>query len=163
VKSLRDNILSESDKYDKIVRDWLRKKPLYEQQIQTNTDKILTLKQQIEDLIIERIGDREHAAVYNSMIAKREEEIEFLEKKIAELKEYDKVCKQQKELLKNTTQILDEILSEGTISDVNLRMLVKKITIHQNEDKSLDVNFEMNGDFNGSTSVFIETDESKTA
>ena len=38
-------------------------------------------------------------------------------------------------------------------------MLVKKITIHQNEDKSLDVNFEMNGDFNGSTSVFIETDE----
>lgn len=29
VKSLRDSILAESDKYDKIVRDWLRKKPLY--------------------------------------------------------------------------------------------------------------------------------------
>lgn len=84
-----------------------------------------------------------------------------MKKKIAELKEYDKVCKHQKEQLKNTTQILDEILSEGTISDVNLRMHVKKITIHQNEDKSLDVNFEMNGDFSGSTSVFIETDEPK--
>ena len=116
---------------------------MYEQQIQTNTDKILTLKQQIEDLIIERIGDREHASIYNNMIAKREEEITALEKKIAELKEYDKVCKQRKEQLKNTTQILDEILSEGKISDVNLRMLVNKILIYQNEDKSLDIKFEI--------------------
>ncbi len=44
---------------------------MYEQQIQTNTDKILALKQQIEDLIIERIGDREHASIYNNMISKR--------------------------------------------------------------------------------------------
>ena len=141
MKSLRDSILAESDKYDKIVRDWLRKKPLYERQI--------------EDLIIERIGDREHASVYNSMIAKREEEIASLEKKIAELKAYDKVCKQRKEHLKNTTQILDEILSEGKISDVNLRMLVNKILIHQNEDKSLDIKFEMNGDFNNTSNLPI--------
>ena len=155
VKSLRDNILAESDRYDKIVRDWLRKKPLYEQQIQQNNDKILSLRQQIEDLIIERIGGREHASIYNSMIAKREEEIASLEKKIAELKEYDKVCKQRKEHLKNTTQILDEILSDGKISDVNLRMLVNKILIHQNEDKSLDIKFEMNGDFNNTSSMPI--------
>jgi len=71
VKSLRDNILAESNKYDKIVKAWLRKKPMYEQQIQTNTDKILALKQQIEDLIIERSGDREHASIYNNMISKR--------------------------------------------------------------------------------------------
>ena len=155
VKSLRDSILAESDKYDKIISDWLRKKPLYEQQIQINTDKILALKQQIEDLIMERIGDREHASIYNNMIIKREEEITALEKKIAELKEYDKVCKQRKEQLKNTTQILDEILSEGKISDVNLRMLVNKILIHQNEDKSLDIKFEINGDFNNASSTPI--------
>lgn len=148
--------MAESDKYNKIVRNWLRKKPLYEQQIQQNNDKILSLRQQIEDLIIERIGDKEHASVYNNMIAKREEEITSLEKKIAELKEYDKVCKQRKEHLKNTTQILDAILSEGKISDVNLRMLVNKILIHQNEDKSLDIKFEMNGDFEDSSAVYIE-------
>ena len=79
-----------------------------------------------------------------------------LEKRIADLKEYDKICKQRKEQLKNTTQILDEILSEGTISDINLRMLVKRIFIHQNEDKSLDIRFEMNGEFNETVSVFIE-------
>ncbi len=163
VRSLKDNIIQESRRYETIVKDWIRKKPLYEQQIQMNTDKIFALKQQIEDLIMECITDREHASIYNSMIAKREEEIASLEKKTAALSEYDKVCKQRKEQLSNTTQILEEILSEGMISDVNLRMLVKKITIHQNEDKSLDVNFEMNGDFNGSASVFFETFEPKTA
>ena len=137
----------------------MKKKPLYERQIQQYNDKILSLRHQIEDLIIERINDREHAQVYNNMITKREEEISDLEKRIADLREYDKICKQRKEQLKNTTQILDEILSEGTISDINLRMLVKRIFIHQNEDKSLDIRFEMNGEFNGTVSVFIEPED----
>ena len=96
---------------------------------------------------MERISDREHAEIYNEMIRKREEEIAVLEKNTADLKEYDKVCKQQKEQLKNTTQILDEVLSESKISDVNHRMLVNKVIIHQNEDRSIDVNLEFNGDF----------------
>lgn len=93
------------------------------------------------------------------MITKREDEIAKLDKKISDLREYDKICKQRKEHLNNTTQIIDEILSEGSISDVNLRMLVKRIFIHQNEDKSLDIRFEMNGEFNGTVSVFIEPTE----
>ena len=75
------------------------------------------------------------------------------------IEETDSYSQSQKEQLKNTTQILDEILSEGTISDINLRMLVKRIFIHQNEDKSLDIRFEMNGEFNGTVSVFIEPTE----
>ncbi len=89
----------------------------------------------------------------------RADEIAKLDKKISDLREYDKICKQRKEHLNNTTQIIDEILSEGSISDVNLRMLVKRILIHQNEDKSLDIKFEMNGEFNGTVSVFIEPTE----
>ena len=89
----------------------------------------------------------------------RADEIAKLNKKISDLREYDKICKQRKEHLNNTTQIIDEILSEGSISDVNLRMLVKRILIHQNEDKSLDIRFEMNGEFNGTVSVFIEPTE----
>ncbi len=90
------------------------------------------------------------------MITKREDEIAKLDKKISDLREYDKICKQRKEQLNNTAQIIDEILSEGSISDVNLRMLVKRILIHQNEDKSLDIKFEMNREFNDTVSVFID-------
>ena len=153
---LRDIILAEGERYNKIIKDWSKKKPLYERQIQQLNDRILSLRQQIEDLIIERINDREHTQVFNNMITKREDEIAKLDKKISDLREYDKICKQRKEHLDNTTQIIDEILSEGSISDVNLRMLVKRILIHQNEDKSLDIKFEMNGEFNDTVSVFID-------
>ncbi len=30
------------------------------------------------------------------------------------------------------------------------------VTVHQNEDKSLDVQFEMNGDFSNSTTIILE-------
>ena len=52
--------------------------------------------------------------------------------------------------------LLDEVLSQGEISDTNLRMLVRSVTIHQNEDKSIDVRFEMNGDFVGGTTIMWE-------
>ena len=52
--------------------------------------------------------------------------------------------------------LLDDILYDGIISDANLQMLVKGVTVHQNEDKSLDVQFEMNGDFKNSTMIILE-------
>lgn len=91
------------------------------------------------------------------MIAKRESDIAECEKRISELKEYDKTCKQKKEQLKSTSELIEKILSEGKISDVNLRMLVKKITIHQNEDRSIDIRIEMNGAFQANVSVFLES------
>ena len=89
---MRERILAESEKYEKIIEDWVKKKPEYTRRAEQLKDKISALKQQIEDLIIERIGDREHAEIYNNMIAKREEEIKSFESKITELAEYDKVC-----------------------------------------------------------------------
>ena len=55
-----------------IVREWNKKKPKYDKMIKDHTEKIVALKTQIEELIMERINDREHAKVYNSMIEKRE-------------------------------------------------------------------------------------------
>ena len=39
-------------------------------------------------------------------------------------------------------------------------MLVKQITIHQNEDKSLNVSFDMNGSFEDNTLTDIEPEMS---
>ena len=39
----------------------------------------------------------------------RADEIAKLDKKISDLREYDKICKQRNEHLNNTTQIIDEI------------------------------------------------------
>ena len=45
---------------------------------------------------------------------------------------------------------------EQHISDANLRLLVKTVYVHQNEDKSLDVRLEFNGDFEDSVAVYVE-------
>lgn len=103
-----------------------------------------------------KVTDRSRTEFYDSMIEKREKEISELQRKISDCHEYDKVCKQRQQALTSTSMLLDDILSEGRISDANLRMLVNGVTVHQNEDKSLDVSFEMNGDFTNSAMIILE-------
>ncbi len=156
VKILTERIVAESEKYNKIVKDWLRQKPMYERKIKQYKERIAVLQNQIEEIIMERITDREHTSIYNNMIAKREEEITDLQDKIEESRQYDEVSRQKRDSLKSTSDLLKDILSESKISDANLRMLVKQIFVHQNEDKSLDVRFEFNGDFEDNYTVYTK-------
>ncbi|MBQ7003243.1 MAG: hypothetical protein IJN57_04650 [Oscillospiraceae bacterium] len=114
-------IQEQSKKYDKIVRDWQRQKPAYERKIEQYKARITALRQQIEELILERISDREHASVYNGMITKREEEITELQQKIEESKQFDEVGKRKRNELKTTADLLEKMIEEQHISDANLR------------------------------------------
>lgn len=152
----RDKILEQSKKYDKIVSDWLKKKPKYERQIKRYSEQITAMKGQIEDLIIERINDRERTEYYNNMIAKREEMIREFEQKIEEYKQYDEVCKDRKDKFKGTAELINNIIDDGVINDAQLRMLVSRIVVHQKEDRSLDVRLELSGDFDMSVSTYLE-------
>ena len=143
------------DEDDRIFREWVRNRPIYEQKIKQYNDRILVIKSQIEEIIMERISDREHAEVYNNMISKREEQISDLEKKISDCKIYDKISKERHSKLKSTAEMLDEILEKGELSDAQLRTLVRRIVVHQNDDKSLDIRLEFNGDFDNSVSVYV--------
>ena len=156
VRLLLIRIQEQSKKYDKIVRDWQRQKPAYERKIEQYKERIASLRQQIEDIIIERISDREHASVYNNMITKREEEIAELQRMIEESKQFDEVSKRKRNELKTTVDLLEKMMEEQHISDANLRLLVKTVYVHQNEDNSLDVKLEFNGDFEDSVAVYVE-------
>ena len=156
---LRQEILDSSQKYDEIVREWNKKKPKYDKMIKEYSQMIVSLNGQIEELIMERIGDREHAKVYNSMIEKREAEIAELTQKIEECRKFDELSKKRRDELMSTAELLDEVLLEPYISDANLRLLVRKINVHENEDGSLDVTLEFNGDFKNSSSVCFEIND----
>ena len=43
----------------------------------------------------------------------------------------------------------------GSMFNANLRMLVNGVTVYQNDDKSMDVHFEINGDFTSSTIMHL--------
>ena len=163
VQVLQEQIIAESEKYDQIVKEWLKQKPQYEQKIKQYTDRITALKNQIEQLIMERINDREYAETYNTMIAKREQEITDLERKIEESRQFDEVSRRKRDELKSTAEMLEDMLSEPKISDANLRLLLKKVYVHQNEDKSIEVRFEFNGDFADSLITLFKPTEKVTA
>ena len=93
------------------------------------------------------IGDKEHAQLYNDMIKKRENEITDLESKIEENRNYDRESRKKKEQLKTAADVIEDMLKEPKITNSDLRLLVKGVLIHQNEDKSIDVKITFNGDF----------------
>ena len=156
---LRQEILDSSQKYDEIVREWNKKKPKYDKMIKEYTEKIAILKTQIEEILMERINDREHVPMYNSMVEKREAEIAELTQKIENCKRFDELSKKRRDELMSTAELLDEVLLEPYISDANLRLLVRKINVHENEDGSLNVNLEFNGDFHDSSTVCFEIND----
>ena len=156
---LRQEILDSSQKYDEIVREWNKKKPKYDKMIKEYTEKIAILKTQIEEILMERINDREHAPMYNSMVEKREAEIAKLTKKIEDCKRFDELSKKRRDELMSTAEMLDEVLLEPYITDANMRLLVRKVTVHENEDGSLDVSLEFNGNFKDTSTVCFEINE----
>ena len=85
------------------------------------------------------------------MIKKREAEIVNLTQKIEDCRKFDE--------LMSTAELLDEVLLEPYISNINIRLLVRKINVHENEDGSLDVSLELNGDFHDSSTVCFEIND----
>ncbi len=148
VLRLKDSIKAESEKYEQIIKNWLRDKPKYDEKIRRYQARIALLREQIENLVMERIGDKEHAQLYNDMIAKRENEIACLENKIAENRNYDLESRKKKEQLKTAADVLEDMLKEPKITNSDLRLLVEGVLIHQNEDKSIDVKITFNGNIN---------------
>ena len=128
-----------------IVKEWQRKKPAYDKKIQENEQKIEKLNEDIENLIMERLNDLGRKELYDKMINKKQKEVKELNRKNKELKQYNLVCKKRQEELDNFAEFLKEVLAQDTISDISMRMVVNKIVVHQNEDKTLDIKFEMNG------------------
>ena len=80
------------------------------------------------------------------------------EKQNEDLKRYDVVSREKKEQLTNISDLLKDVLNTPKINDINQRMLVKRVEVHQNEDKTLDLRFELNGGFEDSYGVEIEDD-----
>ena len=151
---LRDRIKEDSKRYERIVREWQKNKPRFERRIQQYTQRIDLLQEQIQQILMERITDKAHADMYSEMIKKREGEISDLKIRISECRRLDEVSSQKSSQLRSTAELLDEILSQPKISDSDLRMLVEKVLVHQNEDKSLDVQFIFNGAFEQSVTKY---------
>lgn len=69
------------------------------------------------------------------MLEKCESDIQKLEDEIKSIQDYNSTIKKRKAEMKDSVEIIEEIIKEGAISDANLRLLVNKIIIFEKGKK----------------------------
>lgn len=105
--------------------------------------------------MLERLRDKERADIYTQMLEKCENDIGTLSKRIAELEDMDATIKKRKAEISSSIEVFNKIIDEGSISDSDLRMLIDKIVISEQNGK-FDINIILNGKFNEHTLNFDE-------
>ena len=125
---------------EQLIDRWTPKAEVTGTQIKKLSEHILVLEEEVEVILMERIRDKANAERYDRMIQKREEEIATAKKQIEELQNISTVLRERQSKLKRDISMIDDILSEGKMSEAHLRMLVEKIYIYESDGKiSLDI------------------------
>ena len=130
----------------KMLDHWMSQKVQTAEQLRKLNTKIGTLEEEMEVILMERIRDRANAERYDRMIQKREEEIAAIKRQISELENLDAALKKRQATLKRDISLMDDILAEGNISEANLRLLVEKIYITE-QDGKLNVDIHLKAPF----------------
>lgn len=145
-------------KVDKQLKKWLADKPSAEKQIAALNEKLAQRKLDQQQILLERIRDREHAEVYTQMLVACESDIAKLGEKINEFRNIDATVKKRKKDLKNSMEMLDGIIEDGALNDAHLRMLVDQITVSEKNGR-LSVKIELNGNFRMHLDTYNENGE----
>ena len=126
-----------------MMKEWKKNKRLSERQITKLTHKIEGLNADLENVLLARIRDPEHESSYSNMITRFENEIEECRRQIREYETAELISQRKRAEMKESVELLDEIVAAGEISDTHLRMLVDHIYIHQCCDGRLKLQIDM--------------------
>ena len=96
-------------------------------------DSINATELEVEQILMEKIKDRDNTERYERMIEKRNKEIEGFKNEIAKIENIDKTIKERKKAMLENANLLGKILSEKELSHTNLCLLIEKIIIHEDE------------------------------
>ena len=158
IKNLREQAERIYANIDGEVRKWLKKKSTVTGKVKQLNADLEQRKSDQKEILLERIRDKEHAEVYDEMLTACESDIEKLQQEINELENYSETIKKRKSEMKRTIDLIEEIIKEGEISDVNLRMLVEKIKIYDTSE-GLRIEVRLNADFTEHMIIFNKDGE----
>lgn len=143
---------------DALAKDWAAQKFNAERQIDRLQERISVLKNEVEQILMERIRDKAHADIYDVMLQKRDEAIQSAEQQINEYRDAQASLEARKESMQPGIDLLDAITSEGSVSDAHLRMFVNKVYLHE-QDGKLSVEFVLNADFQTHLDLYDQNGE----
>lgn len=143
---------------DALAKDWAAQKFNAERQIDRLQERISVLKNEVEQILMERIRDKAHANIYDVMLQKRDEAIQSAEQQINEYRDAQASIEARKESMRPSIDLLDAITSESSVSDAHLRMFVNKVYLHE-QDGKLSVEFVLNADFQTHLDLYDQNGE----
>ena len=143
---------------DALAKDWAAQKFNAERQIDRLQERISVLKNEVEQILMERIRDKAHANIYDVMLQKRDEAIQSAEQQINEYRDAQASLEARKESMRPGIDLLDTITSESSVSDAHLRMFVNKVYLHE-QDEKLSVEFVLNADFQTHLDLYDQNGE----
>lgn len=152
---IRNNAIENFKQIDAKLNTWQRNKSLAQNNIILLNEQLSQRKSDQQEILLERLRDKDRADIYTQMLEKCESDIETLSKRIAELEDMDNTIKKRKAEISNSIDIFNRIIDEGEISDSDLRMLIDKINISEQNGK-LDISIILNGKFKEHTLNFDE-------
>ena len=143
---------------DALAKDWAAQTFNAERQIDRLQERISVLKNEVEQILMERIRDKAHADIYDVMLQKRDEAIQSAEQQINEYRDAQASLEARKESMQPGIDLLDAITSESSVSDAHLRMFVNKVYLHE-QDGKLSVEFVLNADFQTHLDLYDQNGE----
>lgn len=153
--NIREQAQENFKQIDAKLNLWKQNKALSQNNIVMLNEQLSQRKSDQQEILLERLRDKERAGIYTQMLEKCESDIDTLSKRIAELEDMDATIQKRKGEISSSIEIFNKIIDEGTISDSDLRMLIDKIEISENDNK-LDIKITLNGKFREHTINFDE-------
>ena len=144
--SIKDEALANYKSIESDVKKWMSNKSSVNNKLKHLNTSLEQRKSDQKEILLERIRDREHADIYTEMLEKCESDIQKFEDEIKSIQDYNSTIKKRKAEMKDSVEIIEEIIKEGAISDANLRLLVNKIIIFE-KDKKLKIKIKLNAKF----------------
>ena len=130
---MRDGLSKCSKQIESDIRSWMAQKSNVTKKIKRFRDSINITELEVEQILMEKIKDRDNAERYERMIEKRNREIEGFKNEIAKIENIDKTIKERKKAMLENANLLDKILSEKELSHTNPCLLIEKIIIYEDE------------------------------
>ena len=144
--SIKDKALSDYKSIEADVKRWMRQKSNVSRKLDELKMKLEQRQSDQQEILLERIRDKAHEEIYTKMLKICEDDIERLKNEIESITDYNTTIKKRKAEMKESIDIIEQIIQEGAISDANLRLLVDSIVISE-KDKKLRIKINLNAKF----------------
>ena len=143
---------------EKDMKKWLSGKNTAQNKIKKLTVKLEQRKNDQQEILLERIRDKAHADAYTEMLKKCEDDIQSLMDEIKSITDYDSTIKKRRKEIKHSTELIEQIVKDGAVSDTNLRMLIDEIVITE-KDKKLNITISLKAEFRRHLDFYDENGE----